>query len=185
MPEALIVAFWLWVAALLASLLRLTLAARWLLALGAAAGVWGAASGLPGGGTTLTLAVALADQSVRLHFAPEALWLVAFGLVPAALAVALCTPLRKVRPGWLFGAALSLIGALGVFGLQDACSFLIAWELMSLGAAVMLLAERTTPAAGRSTLYMLAFLEVGAVAILLALLLFTAGAHGRVDFAAF
>ena len=49
----------------------------------------------------------------------------------------------------------------------------------------MLLAERTSPAAGRATLYMLAFLEVGAVAILLAMLLLSAGAHGRVDFAAF
>jgi hydrogenase-4 component B len=185
MPEALIVAFWLWVAALLASLLRITLVARWLLALGSAAGVWGAASGLPGGGATFALPLALADQSVRLHFAPEALWLMAFGLMPAALAVALCTPFRKARSGWLFGAALSLIGAFGVFGLQDAYSFLIAWELMSLGAAVMLLAERTSPAAGRSTLYMLALLEVGAVAILLALLLFAADAHGSVDFAAF
>jgi hydrogenase-4 component B len=185
MPEALIVAFWLWLAALLASLLRFTPVARWLLALGAAAGAWGAASGLPAGGTTLTLAVALADQSVRLHYAPEALWLMAFGLVPAALAVALCTPFRAARPGWLAGAAVSLIGALGVFGVQDAYSFLTAWELMSLGAAVMLLAERTSPAAGRSTLYMLALLEAGAVALLLALLLLAADAHGSVDFAAF
>lgn len=184
MPEGLIVAFWLWLAALLASLARLTPVARLLLVLGAAAGIWGAASGLPQGGTVLALPVALADQSVRVHYAPEALWLMAFGLFPAGLALALCTPFRTARPGWLAGAAISLIGALGVFGLQDAYSFLIAWELMSLGAAVMLLAERTSPAAGRSTLYMLALLEVGAVAILLALLLLTAGAHGSLDFAA-
>ncbi len=185
MPDGLIIAFWLWVAALLAALARWTPVARALLALGAAVGVWGAASGLPAGGGVLTLPIALAEQSVRLHYPPEALWLMAFGLVPAALAAALCTPLRASRPGWLAGAAIALIGALGVFGVQDAYSFLIAWELMSLGGAVMLLAERTSPAAGRATLYMLALLEVGAVAILLALLLLAADAHGSVDFAAF
>jgi formate hydrogenlyase subunit 3/multisubunit Na+/H+ antiporter MnhD subunit len=185
MPEALIVAFWLWVAALLAALLRFTPGARVLLALGAVAGICGAASGLPNGGGVLTLPIALADQPVRLHYAPEALWLMAFGLLPAALAVALCTPFRAGRPGWLAGAAISLIGALGVFGLQDAYSFLIAWELMSLGGAVMLLAERTSSEAGRSTLYMLSLLEVGAVAILLALLLLAAHAQGSVNFAGF
>ncbi len=185
MPEPLIWAFWLFVAGLLASLVRLTGPARWLIALGAAVGVWGAASGLPAGGGVLTLPIDFFDQPVRLHFAPEALWLIAFGLVPAALAVALCTPLRAARPGWLTGAALSLIGALGVFGLQDGYSFLIAWELMSLGGAVMLLAERTSVAAGRSTLYMLALLEVGTVAILLAVLLLAHGARGSVDFTEF
>jgi hydrogenase-4 component B len=185
MPEALVVAFWLWLLALIASLLRFTPGARLLLGLGAIAGMWAAASALPEGGTVLTLPIALADQSVRLHYAPEALWLMAFGLLPAALAVALCTPFRSTRPGWLAGAAISLIGALGVFGLQDAYSFLIAWELVSLGAAVMLLAERTSPAAGRSALYMLCLLEVGAVALLLALLLLAAHAGGSVDFAGF
>jgi hydrogenase-4 component B len=184
-PEPLIIAFWLWLAALLASLLRFTPGARVLLALGAVAGIWGAASGLPEGGTILRLPVALADQTVRVHYAPEALWLMAFGLVPAALAVALCTPFRAARPAWLAGAAISLIGALGAFGLQDAYSFLIAWELMSLGGAVMLLAERTSPGAGRATLYMLSLLEVGAVAVLLALLLLAAHGRGSVDFAAF
>lgn len=185
MPEPLIGAFWLWIAGLLAAIARLTAVARWLIALGAAVGVWGAASALPAGGGLLTLPITLADQTVRLHYTPEALWLMAFGLVPAALAVALCTPLRAARPGWLAGAAISLLGALGVSGLQDGYSFLIAWELMSLGGAVMLLSERTSRAAGRSTLYMLAMLEVGAVAILLAILLLTQGAHGRVDFTGF
>ena len=185
MPEPLVFAFWLLIAGLLGSLARLTALARWLIALGAAVGVWGAASGLPAGAGVLTLPIAFLDQPVRLHYAPEALWLMAFGLVPAALAVALCTPLRAARAGWLIGGALSLIGALGVFGLQDGYSFLIAWELMSLGGAVMLLAERTSLAAGRSTLYMLALLEVGAVAILLAVLLLAQGAHGSVDFTQF
>lgn len=185
MPEALMVAFWLWLTALLASLLRFTSGARVLLALGAVAGIYGAASALPQGGTVLTLPLALADQPVRLHYAPEALWLMAFGLLPAALAVVLCTPFRAARPGWLAGAALSLIGALGVFGLQDAYSFLIAWEVMSFGGAVMLLAEHTSPETGRATLYMLSLLEVGAVTLLLALLLLAAHAQGSVDFTGF
>jgi formate hydrogenlyase subunit 3/multisubunit Na+/H+ antiporter MnhD subunit len=63
-----------------------------------------------------------------------------------------------------------------VFGLQDAAALLVAWELMSLGGAVMLLAERLGPRAGGANLFMLALLEVGAVALLLALLLL--GRHG-------
>jgi formate hydrogenlyase subunit 3/multisubunit Na+/H+ antiporter MnhD subunit len=77
---------------------------------------------------------------------------------------------------------LSLIGALGVFGLQDAYSFLIAWELMSLGGAVLILSERTSAQAGRGTLYMLALLETGVVGILLALLLLAQSAGGSVGF---
>ncbi|MGA7539809.1 MAG: proton-conducting transporter membrane subunit [Steroidobacteraceae bacterium] len=185
MPEPLIVAFWLWVAGLAAALARLPAAARGLIVLGAAAAIWGAAIGLPQGGGDLPLAISLADQPMRLHYAPEALWLMAFGLVPATLAVALCTPVRRARPGWLAGAALSLIGAVGVFGLQDGYSFLIAWELMSLGGAVMILSDRTSLTAGRSSLYMLALLEVGAVAILLAILLLGQGAHGSLAFGGF
>ncbi len=185
MTEGLVAAFLLWIAGLLAALLRLSAVARGLIALGAAVGIWGAATGLPEGSGVLALPIALADQPVRLNYTPEALWLMAFGLLPAALAVALCTPLRPKRPGWLAGAALSLIGALGVFGVQDGYSFLIAWELMSLGGAVMILSERASPESGRSVLYMLALLEVGAVAILLAFLLFSEGAGGRVDFGAF
>lgn len=185
MPEPLIIAFWLWIAGLLAALARWSTASRWLIALGAVTGIWGAASGLPQGGGILTLPIALADQPVQLHYAPEALWLMGFGLLPAAIAVALCSPFRATRPGWLAGTALSLLGALGVFGLQDGYSFLIAWELMSLGGGVMILSERAAREAGHSALYMLALLEVGAVAILLAILLLGEGAHGSVAFGAF
>lgn len=185
MPEPLIIAFWLWVAGLIAAIARLPAVARWLIALGAVAAIWGAAIGLPQGGGDLSLPISLADQRVRLHYAPEALWLMAFGLVPGALAVALCSPIRGARTGWLAGAAFSLIGALGVFGLQDGYSFLIAWELMSLGGAVMILSEGTSLSAGRGALYMLGLLEVGAVAILLAILLLGQGAHGSLAFGGF
>src|ERR1700678_2487143 len=142
MPEQLVIAFWLWVAGLVLALARSRRLARVLIAVGAADGIWGAVIALPQGGSVVTLPITLADQVVRLRYAPEALWLLGFGLLPAGLAGALATPIRKARSGWLAGAALSLIGALGVFGLQDAYSFLIAWELMSIGGAVMILSER-------------------------------------------
>jgi hydrogenase-4 component B len=183
--EPLIIAFWLWVCGLVLALARATRAARWLIVLGAAAGIWGAAIALPQGESVMTLPIALADQVVRLQYGPEALWLLAFGLLPAGLAVALATPISRERSGWLAGAALSLIGALGVFGLQDAYSFLIAWELMSIGGAVLILSERTSAQAGRSTLYMLALLEAGVIGILLALLLLAQSSGGGVAFDAY
>ena len=185
MPELLIAAFWLWAAGLLFALARMTGVARWLIVLGVTSGLWSAFGALPAGGGWLNLPVALADQVVRLHYSPEALWLMGFGLVPAALAAALCTPIQRARPAWLVGAALSLLGALGIYGVQDAYSFLIAWELMSLGGAVMILSESTSLEAGRRTLYMLALLEVGAVSILLALLLLAQHDGGAVAFDGF
>lgn len=185
MPNLLIAAFWLWSAGLLLALLRLNTLARSLIAIGAAAGVAGAICALPQGGSLLALPIALADQTVRVHYTPGALWLMGFGLLPAALAVALCTPVCSGRSGWLAGAAISLLGALGVYGVQDSYSFLISWELMSLGGAVMILSERMGSESGQSTLFMLSLLEVGAVAIMLALLLWGHGAGESTDFAGF
>jgi formate hydrogenlyase subunit 3/multisubunit Na+/H+ antiporter MnhD subunit len=186
MPELLIAAFWIWIAGLLVALLRWTVPARVLIGLGAVIAIIGAIGALPTGGAgTLSLPIAYAAQSVRLHYTPEALWLMGFGMFPAALAVWLCSPVRTARVGWLVGAALSLLGALGVYGVQDGYSFLIAWELMTLGGAVMILSERLSPHSGSSALYMLALLETGAVAILLALLLLARNAGGNLDFAGF
>ena len=185
MPDLLIAAFWLWAAGALLALARLSGLARGLIASGAGAAICACAAQLPQGTGVQTLPIALAGEAVRLHYAPEALWLMGFGLLPGALAVALGTPLCRASSGWLLGAALSLIGALGIFGVQDAYALLIAWELLSLGGAVMILAERTTPEAGRRALYMVALLEVGAVAILLALLLLAQHAGGAVDFGTF
>lgn len=186
MPELLIGACWIWLAAVLLALLRLTNMARALIAIGGAVALAGTVSALPRGGIgSLTLPIAFFGHAVKLHYTPEALWLMGFGLLPAVLAVCLCSPRRDARAGWLVGVALSLLGALGVFGVQDGYSFLIAWELMSLGGAVMILSERLSSQSGSATLYMLALLEVGAVAIMLALLLLARSAGDSMDFADF
>ena len=107
-----------------------------------------------------------------------------FGLTPALFACALMSPSKLGTGGWLFGAALSLVGALGVFGLQNGAALLIAWETMSLGGAVMILSERIEASRGRTVLFMLALLEVGAVALLLAVAILGLGA-GSLDFGQF
>ena len=149
---------------------------RGLLVLGSVAGIIAAIMALPDGTAAVELPTQLAGAPVIFQIAPEAAWLLGFGLLPAALACALATPAAQGQAGWLFGAAMSLVGALGVFGLRDGASFLIAWEIMSFGGAVMILCEKLSQA-GRPVLFMLGLLEVGAVALLVAILLFAASVH--------
>ena len=49
---------------------------------------------------------------------------------------------------------------------------------MSLGGAVMILSERLTDRPGGSVLFMLAMLEVGSVALLVAIIIMALPAHG-------
>jgi formate hydrogenlyase subunit 3/multisubunit Na+/H+ antiporter MnhD subunit len=125
---------------------------------------------------------------VQFHLDSGACWLLLFGLFPAFFATCIGTTAawKKTRAAWQAGLALTLLGAFGVFGFQDAMSFLIAWEVMSLGGGVMILGERVTEQRGGPVLFMLALLEVGAVAILLALLLMGthAGSFSFADLAA-
>jgi formate hydrogenlyase subunit 3/multisubunit Na+/H+ antiporter MnhD subunit len=116
---------------------------------------------------------------------PDALWLMGFGLAGAVLACWLGSPIHR-QGSWVFGAAASLIGALGVFGMQDAVSFLVSWEIMSLGGAVMILGEALASDTGRPVLFMLALLEAGAVALILAFILLAnrADSLSFADFAA-
>jgi formate hydrogenlyase subunit 3/multisubunit Na+/H+ antiporter MnhD subunit len=151
--------------------------------LGAAAFLALALSALPGGTAAFDLPLGLPGARWQIRLDPAALWLFGFGLVPALLAAWIGTPAKAHRQ-WTFGLALSLLGALGVFGLQDAMSFLIGWEVMSLGGAVMLLGEGLDRDEGRGTLFMLALLEVGAVALILALILLS-DASGGIAFAGF
>jgi hydrogenase-4 component B len=185
MTDLLALAFWLWIAGLACALARLAAPARWLGCLGAAVGAAGAFHALPHGTSEFALPFALADQPVVLRYSPQALWLMGLGLIPAALALWLATPARSGRCGWLAGALLSMLGAFGVYGVGDGYSFLIAWELMSFGGAVMLLGEQLSGESGRTTLFMLTLLEVGAVAIVLAVLLLGHHAGGTIDFVAF
>jgi hydrogenase-4 component B len=174
-----------WAAATILSLVgRGLIVGRILLFLGCIAEIIAVVIRLPHGTMSITLPTELAGQPVTFLLSPEALWLLGFGLAPAALACILSTPSPRGHAGWLFGAATSLIGALGVFGLQDGASFMIAWEIMSFGGAVMILSERLGNDVGRPVLFMLGLLEVGTVA-LIAVFLVLAQRSQSFDFAAF
>ncbi|GAB2582988.1 hydrogenase 4 subunit B [Dyella jejuensis] len=122
--------------------------------------------------------------SMRFMLAPDALWLLLFGAIAAFFATALGTTSFRWR-SWCAGAALSMLGALGCFGLQDAVSFLVAWEVMSLGGAVLLIGEKLGDTCeGHGLFFMLSLLEVGAVALLAAMLMLMHSA-GAIDFDSF
>jgi hydrogenase-4 component B len=177
----------LWVAsAVLALIEPRGVFARVAIALGCLAGIAAALKGFFWGSPVLPLGVHLSDTAVQFHLSNSALWLMFFGLVPALFAALLNNGSASGWPTrrWLAGFALTLLGALGVLGLQDAISFLIAWEVMSLGGAAMVLGEGISDASGGAVLFMLSLLEVGAVAILLALLLF-ASRTGSCEFSSF
>jgi len=125
---------------------------------------------LPEGMASVHTPLGIGEAGSDFRLSPDALWLLGFGLPGAIFAARLGTPSHH-QASWLFGVAASLIGALGVFGLQDAVSFLIAWEIMSLGGAVMILGEDLAPEKGRPVLFMLSLLEAGSVALILAFLL--------------
>lgn len=158
--------------------------ARILLFGGCLATIVAAIAALPNGTPATDLPTYLAGEPIKFMLAPAGLWLLGFGLAPAALACAVSTPSRPNQAGWLFGAAMCLIGALGVFGLQDGVSFLVAWEVMSFGGAVLILSERLSVEVGRPVLFMLGLLEVGAVGLIAAVLLLTLHA-GNFEFSAF
>lgn len=158
-------------AAALSPLYRIRAAVRWLLAAGCALGVASCLDALPATTPRIDLPIALASQPIAFQIEPSGLWLMGFGLVPAAFACWLGSPLAMRSGKWHAGAALSLLGALGVFGLQDGMSLLVAWETMSLGAALMLAGEQARATGGQSVLLMVSLLEVGAIALVFAVVL--------------
>jgi formate hydrogenlyase subunit 3/multisubunit Na+/H+ antiporter MnhD subunit len=160
--------------------------ARALLGAGCALGVAACLVALPDGISPVSLKVEIAGHPVMFSVEPAGLWLMGFGLVPAVCACWLGSPLAGRSGRWYAGAAFSLLGALGVFGLQDGAALLIAWETMSLGGALMLMGERAGTLEGRPVLLMLALLEVGAVAIMFAVILLgqATGDFGFARFAA-
>jgi hydrogenase-4 component B len=164
----------LWAISLAAALIEKS---GWLarigMVLGCGAGIAGCLMNLQGAMPTFLFGFRVSDTPVQFHIDTGGSWLLLFGLIPALFAAGLSTTAssQPSRRYWLAGLSLTLLGALGVFGLQDAMSFLIAWEVMSVGGAVMILGEGVSRSPGGPMLFMLALLEVGAVAILLALLL--------------
>jgi len=176
--DLLAAAVFVWLlAAIISATGRGLLLARFFLFAGSVAGAIAAILALPNSTSAVTLPTELAGAAIQFQLSPDALWLLGFGLAPAALACALTTPARQGRAGWLFGAAMSLIGALGVFGVRDGAGFLIAWEIMSFGGAIMILSEKLSSDAGKPALFMLGLLEAGAVALVIAILLLAVSAH--------
>lgn len=162
-----------WLLSLVLSAINILLLSRMSLILGCIVGIAGCIFALPIGTTLASFPFSLSLQSVHFSLNAAALWLMGFGLFPALFAcwVSRLRQSALSQRYWLAGMSSALLGALGVFGLQDAISFLISWELMSFGVAVMLLAEKSNVESGSSVLFMLSILEVGAIAILVALLL--------------
>jgi formate hydrogenlyase subunit 3/multisubunit Na+/H+ antiporter MnhD subunit len=162
------------VAALLESSGRV---ARIGIVLGCAAGIADCLSNLHRAMPVVSFGFRVSDIPVQFHLDAGGSWLLLFGLLTALFAAGLGTTAsaQPARRYWLAGLSLTLLGTLGVFGLQDAMSFLIAWEVMSVGGAVMILGEGVSRSPGGPMLFMLALLEVGAASLLLALLLL--GSH--------
>ncbi|MFC5862220.1 proton-conducting transporter membrane subunit [Acidicapsa dinghuensis] len=175
MPSDLLIAMIiLWALSFLAALFLPTATpSRVGIALGCACGVASILMLLPGTVPSVSLGFRVSDTPVQFQLDNGARWLLLFGLLPAFFAAGLGTTAssRSCSRCWLAGLSMTLLGAFGVFGLQDSMSFLIAWEVMSLGGAVMILGERVAENRGGPTLFMLALLEVGAVGVLFALLL--------------
>lgn len=183
--EALAIGVTLWLAAANCALfIRSAVVARGLLALGCLAAGVGAIFALPDGTASVHLPLGIAGLGMDFLLTPSAAWLLLFGLIGAMLATFLGAASPRGKVAWCFGAASGLIGAMGVFGLQDGIGFLVAWELMSLGGAWMILSERLAPDTGRPVIFMLALLEFGSVALMLAVLLLagTAQSFAFADF---
>jgi len=181
--DLILCAFALWVTATALGFAGWALGfARLCLAVGALALMSGVAFGLSAGTATVPMGLAF-TAPVAFHLSSEASWLAAFGLGPAAVGAALGSPLARGRL-WVAGTGTALIGSLGVFGLTEGAAFLIAWELMSLGAAAMVLSEADTEAQDGAILFMLTLLELGAVCILAALL-WLGSAAGNLAFSGF
>lgn len=172
------------IAAVIALTGQAAFAARILIGIGGLAFLALVLTTLPGGSQSVHTPLGLGDMSGSVfQLSPDALWLLGFGLPGAIFAAWLGTPTRR-QTSRVFGVAASLIGAIGVFGLQDAVSFLVAWEIMSLGGAVMILREDLAPEIGRPVLFMLGLLEAGSVALILAFILL-AQATGSLAFSDF
>lgn len=179
----LIIAAFLWLLGLFISVLNfkaLMRSVRMCYALGCACLLVATGMWLMTGDVVLNLVIHLIGEPVQFHLSTAALWLMLFGLITTIFVCVIGTTSKadNAQRYWCIGLGLSLFGALGVFALQDMASFLISWELLSLGGVVMVLAERIGTETDRSAYLMLALLEAGAVAILLAMLALSLASGG-------
>jgi len=140
-------------------------ASRVFLVLGAAVVLVGSVVALPQGSGSVEL-WNLGRTSVRFHLDAAACWLGIPGWFMFGVAVITS---RQAARGVHAGFALTALGALGVFGVTSGIALLVAWEIMSLGSAVLLLGRRRSAFHSRSIFRMLAMLEAGSVGLLLAL----------------
>lgn len=172
------------VLALLLSLVpRCALPARLALILAAVAGVVLCCTNLVSPLVSYTVPFSPNVTGSQFSLDANASWLLGFGF--AAAFFVFIAGSRGAQPrGWTFGAAMGLLGAYGVAGMQDGLSFLVSYEVMSLGGAVMIMADRLDKQSGRPVLFMLALLEAGAVALLAAYLALSV-ASGSTAFAGF
>ena len=120
--DLLAIAALLWIAGAILALVRggACAGASGCSSLGGLAAIAAAAITLPEPARRPRLPLAHGRRGDLFRLTPEALWLLGFGLVPAAPGCWLGTPRAPAAAAWCFGAALSLLGALGVFGLQHA-----------------------------------------------------------------
>ena len=176
--ELLTVALLAWLAAAFLALTgRGLLVARGLLVLGCAVGIVAALLALPDATGAIVLPTMLAGERVHVPSQPRgavAVW-VRTGAGRTRLRARNAVTARQ---GWLaVRRRHESDRRLGVFGVREGAGFLIAWEIMGFGGAVMILSEKLAPQAGRPVLFMLGLLEVGAVALLVAVLLLAVPAH--------
>ena len=156
---------------------RFAMLARLLLALAALAGVVLCCGDLGWPAASYAVPFGPSVNGTQFSLDPNAAWLLGFGFA-AAFFVFIAGSRGRAPRGWCFGAAMGLLGAYGVAGLQDGLSFLVAYEVMSLGGAVMIMADRVGEQAGRPALFMLALLEAGAVALVASYLALSVAAGG-------
>ena len=126
-----------------------------------------AIAGLPGGTPSMILFTSGASP-ITWRLDPATLWLLAPSLFTALLAT--WSAKERTRT-WYAGYAAAAIGVFALCGLQNGATMVISWELMSLGGAMMILSHYGDRAAGKAAFSMLSLLEMGSVALLVAVVL--------------
>jgi hydrogenase-4 component B len=140
---------------------------------------------LVGGGTfTTEWGRVLGMAPIALHYdGLSAVFLVALGLTSAAASMTVVgTPVRSRVEASAY--PLFLASMLLVLGARDAFSFLLAWELMALLSALLVVGLRPTRSVVSAGYLYLAMTHVATAALLVAFALLAAGSGGHLEFVA-